>query len=188
MASIAFLLILVRVGVIRKSFCDSRIVGVFEEDEPREEGRGRSSDHLIPDPKLTGSRCFNSIWESERRRNLPCRHICNRTGFQSSLPAWLWQAPQSPPSMTESAALREERPVRACTPTHVCPADSQQDPWKTRTFSYPLTDWKKKKIKGCHLRRKGIWNSTLASCRKRCTPCFVLAGVQFSTQRDLSFY
>lgn len=86
MASIAFLLILVRVGVIRKSFCDSRIVGVFEEDEPREEGRGRSSDHLIPDPKLTGSRCFNSIWESERRRNLCPESLAgiSVTGLDSS--------------------------------------------------------------------------------------------------------
>lgn len=70
MASVAFLLILVRVSIIRKSLCDSRIVGVFEEDEPRGEGRGHSSDHLIPDPKFTGSRCLNSIWESERRRKL----------------------------------------------------------------------------------------------------------------------
>ena len=86
---------------------------------------------------------YSAIKEKETLPWIPCRHICNRPGFQSSLPARLWQAPQSPPSMTESASLREERPVRACTPTHVYPADSQQDPWKTRTFSYPLTDWKK---------------------------------------------
>lgn len=38
MASVAFLLILIRVSVIRKSLCDSRIVGVFK--RMNQEGKG----------------------------------------------------------------------------------------------------------------------------------------------------
>ena len=147
MARVAFLLILVRVSLIRKSLCDSRIVGVFE--RMSQEGKGGAilqiAWYLIPNllarDALTPS---GKVKGKETLPWIPCRHICNRTGFQSALPARLWQAPQSPPSVTESAALGEERPVRACTPTHMCTADSQQDPWKTTTCSYLLIYWKKK--------------------------------------------
>lgn len=49
MASLIFLLILVKIGVIREFFCDNRIIGVFEEDEPAGGKEGlsfRSSDTL----------------------------------------------------------------------------------------------------------------------------------------------
>ena len=50
MASVAFLLILIRVSVIRKSLCDSRIVGVFK--RMNQEGKGGAilqiTWHLIP--------------------------------------------------------------------------------------------------------------------------------------------
>lgn len=132
------LLMLMKMWVPREPLCDNMVGWVFEEGEPGEGGKGCYSDCLIPCPELPDWSCLQlhlGKWkEKETLSCIPCQHISNRTEFQGSLPAWLWQPPQTPPSMAESAALGEGKPVRSRTPTHTCIVDSSRAFGKQNVF------------------------------------------------------
>lgn len=185
MASITFLLVL----VIRELFCDNRIIGVFEEDEPGEEGWSHSSDHLIPYSKLTGQRHFNSIWESERRWKLcPVSPAgVSVTGLNSRVLCQHDFGSHPNPSFNDRICCSQKgKPVRACTPTHthVCTVDSQQGPWKTRMFTYQPTMEKPKD--GIERERKS--ETALSSLVGSNVPQLHLSRGPFSTQRGETFH